>query len=146
MKKNNYSLTKDPIKKLFINIAIPSSIGTIFQTLYNLVDTFFAGKISSEALAAIAQTFPVYFIIIALGVGISIGTTSLIANAIGENKDNKASLYLAQAVFISIIVAILVTIIGIAIAPYIISLMNTDDSTLLLSLDYLNIIFLGCIF
>ena len=84
MKKNNYSLIKDPIKKLFIDIAIPSSIGTIFQTLYNLVDTFFAGKISTEALAALAQTFPVYFIIIALGVGINIGSTSLIANSIGE--------------------------------------------------------------
>jgi len=146
MKKNNYSLTKDPIKKLFIDIAIPSSIGTIFQTLYNLVDTFFAGKISAEALAALAQTFPVYFIIIALGVGINIGTTSLIANSIGEGNDNKASLFLAQAIFIAIIVAILVTLIGIAIAPYIINSMQTSFSTKLLSLDYLNIIFLGCIF
>ena len=116
MKKKQYSLTKDPIVKLFINIAIPSSIGTIFQTLYNLVDTYFAGKISSNALAAIAQTFPVYFIIIALGVGISIGTTSLIANSIGENDKRKASLYLSQAILISIIVAIIVTTIGIIIA------------------------------
>ena len=65
MKKSNYSLTKDPINKLFINIAIPSTVGTIFQTLYNIVDTYFAGKISPESLAAIAQTFPVFFIIIA---------------------------------------------------------------------------------
>jgi len=146
MKNNNYSLTKDPIKKLFINIAIPSSIGTIFQTLYNLVDTFFAGKISAEALAALAQTFPVYFIIIALGVGINIGTTSLIANSIGEKNYKKASLFLAQAIFIAIIVAISVTIIGIAISPYIINSMQTSFGAKLLSLDYLNIIFLGCIF
>ena len=146
MKNNSYSLTKDPIKKLFIEIAIPSSIGTIFQTLYNIVDTFFAGKISAKALAAIAQTFPVYFIIIALGVGISIGTTSLIANAIGEKKDNIASLYLAQSILLAIIVAILVTISGLFIAPYILNMMNTDQSTLFLSLDYLNIIFFGCIF
>ena len=146
MKKNNYSLTNDPIRKLFINIAIPSSIGTIFQTLYNIVDTFFAGQISAEALAAIAQTFPVYFIIIALGVGISIGTTSLIANTIGENNDNKASLYLAQAVLVAIIVALLVTIVGILIAPYIISLLSSSYSASLLSLEYLNIIFLGSIF
>ena len=146
MKKNNYSLTRDPIKKLFIDIAIPSSIGTIFQTLYNLVDTFFAGKISTEALAALAQTFPVYFIIIALGVGINIGSTSLIANSIGEKNNNKASLFLAQAILIAIIVSILVTIIGITIAPYIINNMQTSVSTKLLSLEYLNIIFLGCIF
>ena len=143
---NAPSLTKDPILQLFIRIAIPSSVGTIFQTLYNLVDTFFAGKISPEALAAIAQTFPVYFIIIAIGVGISIGSTSLISNSIGENKEKKASLYLAQSVLLGIVFAFTITIIGIFIAPYAIGMMNTNNSTLLLSLDYINIIFLGSIF
>ena len=74
------SLTQDSIENLFLKIAIPSSVGTIFQTLYNLVDTYFAGKISPESLAAIAQTFPVYFIIIAIGVGSSIGSNYLIYN------------------------------------------------------------------
>ena len=140
------SLTQDSIENLFLKIAIPSSVGTLFQTLYNLVDTYFAGKISPESLAAIAQTFPVYFIIIAIGVGISIGSTSLISNSIGEGLDKKASLYLAQSVLLGIIFAIIITILGILIAPYIIGMMNTKDSTLLLSLDYLNIIFLGSIF
>ena len=85
MAKETLNLTKDPIANLFVKIAIPSSVGTVFMTLYNLVDTYFAGKISAEALAALAQTFPVYFIIIAVGVGLSIGTTSLIANALGAN-------------------------------------------------------------
>ena len=87
------SLLEDPISQLFLRIAIPSSVGTVFMTLYNVVDTFFAGKISAEALAALAQTFPVYFIIIAIGVGLSIGTTSLISNAIGEKKDKQASFF-----------------------------------------------------
>ena len=101
--KNPPSLLKDPISQLFIRIAVPSSVGTVFMTLYNVVDTFFAGKISAEALAALAQTFPVYFIIIAMGVGLSIGTTSLISNAIGEKKDKQASFFLAQSILISII-------------------------------------------
>ena len=148
-KKNNnkpISLTEDPIGQLFIKIAVPSSIGTIFMTLYNIVDTYFAGKISAVALAALAQTFPVYFIIIAIGVGFSIGTTSLIANAIGEKKDNEASFYLAQSILVSILAAIIVSIIGINLGPYIIFLMNPSTLTLNLSMDYLNIIFLGSIF
>ena len=146
MKTNQYSITKDPINKLFINIAIPSSIGTIFQTLYNLVDTYFAGKISAEALAGIAQTFPVYFIIIALGVGISIGTTSLIANSLGEKNESKASLLLAQAVSVAIVLSIIVTFVGIYLGPLILKTMNTNEATILLSIDYLNIIFFGSIF
>ena len=102
-KPKKISLTEDPIVQLFIRIAIPSSVGTIFQTLYNIVDTYFAGKISAEALSAIAQTFPVFFIIIAMGVGLSIGITALIANSLGEKKDKEASYILAQGIILSIV-------------------------------------------
>ena len=64
------NLVGDPITTLLKKIAIPASTGTLFQTLYNVVDTYFAGKISPNALAAIAKSFPLYFIIIATGVGI----------------------------------------------------------------------------
>ena len=57
-------LTKENIIILFKKIAIPASVGTFFQTMYNIVDTYFAGKISPEALSALAKSFPIYFIII----------------------------------------------------------------------------------
>ena len=144
--KKKPDLTKDPISQLFIRIAIPSSVGTIFQTLYNIVDTFFAGKISAEALSAIAQTFPIFFIIIATGVGLSIGTTALIANAIGEKKENEASYFLAQSIILTTITAIIITFIGILLGPYVIETITNSSTSINLSLDYLNIIFLGSIF
>ena len=144
--KKKPNLIEDPIMQLFIKIAVPSSVGTIFMTLYNVVDTFFAGKISAEALAALAQTFPVYFIIIALGVGLSIGTTSLIANAIGEKEVKKASYYLAQSIILAIIAFIIVSFAGIYLGPSIILIMNDSFVIMNLSMDYLNIIFLGSIF
>ena len=71
----NINLIDDDIYKLFWKIAVPSSIGTIFQNLYSLVDSIFAGRMISEiALAAIGQTFPIYFVIIALGIGLSIAS------------------------------------------------------------------------
>ena len=44
-------LLKDNIPKLVRKLAVPAMVGTLFQTLYNVVDTFFAGKISPEALS-----------------------------------------------------------------------------------------------
>ena len=129
MKNNKPNLLEDSIGQLFIKIAIPSSIGTVFMTLYNVVDTYFAGKISPEALAALAQTFPVYFIIIAIGVGLSIGTTSLIANALGDKKIEKASYFLAQSISLAILTATIVTLIGIYLGPSIILLMNDSIAT-----------------
>ena len=79
----------DDIKKLIKKLALPAMIGTLFQTLYNIVDTFFAGKISAEALSALSKSFPVYFIIIATSIGVTVAGTSLIGNSIGEKNEKK---------------------------------------------------------
>ncbi len=147
MTNNHINLKNDNIYNLFIKIAIPSSIGTIFQNLYSIVDSIFAGKMISEsALAAIGQIFPIYFIIIALGVGLSIGTTSLIANSIGKNNLEGAGKIFSQSFILSIIVSIIITIIGIYSSSSIISSINNDKETLKLSLKYIHIIFFGSIF
>ena len=146
MANQNISLKNDSVYSLFIKIAIPSSIGTIFQNLYSVVDSIFAGKMISEsALAAIGQIFPIYFIIIALGIGLSIGTTSLIANNIGANNLENSGKIFAQSFIISIIVSILVTIVGIFLSSSLIWFINKDVETLELSLKYINIIFFGSI-
>ena len=138
-------LTKDKIFNLFKKIAIPASVGTFFQTIYNIVDTFFAGKISPEALSALAKSFPVYFIIIATGVGLGVASTALMANSIGEGNKNQASYYLAQAITFSIFIALIVTVTGIIISVPLLELMGSNEENISLTLDYLNIIFLGSV-
>ena len=147
MADSKINLKDDGIYSLFIKIAIPSSIGTIFQNLYSIVDSIFAGQMISEsALAAIGQIFPIYFVIIALGVGLSIGTTSLIANSIGENNLENSGKVFSQSFILSLIVSIIITLIGIYFSPSIISSINNDQETLGLSIKYINIIFFGSIF
>ena len=91
--ENKLNLTSNSIYKLLTKIAIPSMTGSLFQTLFNLVDTFYAGKISPDALAALAKSFPLYFIIISAGIGIVAGCNSLIANSLGANNKVAASIY-----------------------------------------------------
>ncbi len=147
MVQSHINLKNDDIYSLFIKIAIPSSIGTIFQNLYSVVDSIFAGQMISEsALAAIGQIFPIYFIIIALGVGLSIGTTSLIANSIGENNLENSGKIFSQSFILSILISIVITTLGLYFSPSIISSINNDKETLELSLKYIHIIFFGSIF
>ena len=81
-----------------------------------------------------------------MGVGLSIGTTSLISNAIGEKKDKQGSFFLSQSILLSIVTATFVTLLGIFVGPYVIFAMNDSLVLLNLSMEYLNIIFLGSIF
>ena len=106
------NLTKDPIGPLLKKIAIPASVGTLFQTLFNIVDTFFAGKISPEALSALSKSFPVYFIIIATSIGVTVAGTSLIGNSIGEKNEKNSLFYLSHIVYFTVIISIIITFLG----------------------------------
>ena len=140
---NQLKLTKDPIWELLRKVTIPASIGSLFQTFYNLVDTWFAGKISAQAISAIAKSFPLYFLIIAVGVGVGASTNALIGNSIGEKKINKASLYVAQSVIFALFVSILVAFLGINTSDFFLSVMGSDAASINLSKDYLDVIFYG---
>ena len=109
---NNMSsdLTVGKISNLIRMIAIPAVVGTFFQTLYNIVDVKFAGMISPYALTGLSKVFPVYFVIIALSAGLSIGSTALVSNYLGKKDFNKASLLFSQSILVAIFGAIFVAI------------------------------------
>ena len=139
------NFTKDPLPSLFKKIAIPAIIATLFQTLFNVVDTFFAGKISAEALSALAKSFPIYFILIAASVGVTVGGTSLIANSIGEKNKTNILNYFGQTIIYGIILSFIVTFIGLFFASNIFSLMGSTIEVINLGLKYTNVIFSGSI-
>jgi Na+-driven multidrug efflux pump len=91
-------LTTGPVRPLLRSIALPAGIGMFCNTLFNLTDTFFAGRISTEAVAGLSISFPVFFLILATGAGLGTGTTALMANALGARQRDEARLLAAQAI------------------------------------------------
>ncbi len=138
-------LTKDNITTLIKKIAVPASIGTFFQTMYNLVDSKFAGLISPEALTAIVKSFPIYLIIIAASVGISAGTTALISNTLGKKDNEKASVLFAQSILVALLITLIVTSIGIISMKEILLILKSNEQIISYALDYMKIIFSGSI-
>ena len=136
-------LIKDNIPKLIRKIAVPASVGTLFQTLYNVVDSFFAGKISPEALSALSKSFPIYFIIVGTCIGVTVASTSLIANSIGESNEEKTLNYFTHSIYYGIIVSIIIAFIGLTYADNIFDIMVTSPEVKSLGLEYTNIIFIG---
>ena len=138
-----YKLTKDPIWFLLRKVTIPASVGSLFQTFYNLVDTWFAGQISAEAIGAIAKSFPIYFTIIAVGVGIGAATNAMIGNAIGEKKERVASMFIAQSLIFALVISVFVTLFGLNASNFLLGVMGSDAAGITLTRKYLDIIFYG---
>ena len=137
------NITSNPISKLLKEIAIPASIGSLFQTLFNIVDTFFAGKISPEALAALAKSFPLYFLIISAGIGIVAGANSLIANSFGERNKIAASIYTYNTLTYALIVGLVITFLGLFFSYDLLKFMGSNQESIMLAKQYTDIIFSG---
>jgi len=139
------NLLKDEVSLLVRKLAVPASVGTLFQTLYTIVDTFYAGKISPEALSALSKSFPIYFLIIATSNGVTVAGTSLIGSSIGEKKEKNVLSYIGNVIIYSIIISLVVSILGFAFGEKIFLLMNSSQEVTILGLEYINVIFLGAI-
>ncbi|MGF1474710.1 MAG: MATE family efflux transporter [Geminicoccaceae bacterium] len=138
-------LTTAPIPGLIRRLAVPAGTGFFFNTLYNVVDSIYAGMWSTEALAALAISFPIFFLIIASSAGFGQGTTALIANALGSNDERRARHLFAQSLVLAFGVGILLPILALSIADPVLALLGNQETTIELALDYLIPIMLGSV-
>ena len=139
------NLLKDEISLLVRKLALPASIGTLFQTLFTIVDTFYAGKISPEALSALSKSFPIYFIIIATSIGVTVAGTSLIGSCIGEKNEKNVLSYFANVIVYAVIISVAVSFLGFGVGEKVFLLMNSSQEVTILGLEYINVIFLGTV-
>ena len=137
---------KDSIPRLLLKIAAPASTGFFFNTMYNVVDTYWGGQLSTETLAALSLSFPVFFIIVATGAGISAGTTALIANSLGGGEESKALKYHAQAMIFGIVATVVMAVLLFGSLSPIFKLFNPTADLLAVTMNYMQIIVGGAIF
>jgi len=122
------------------------TVGFFFNTMYNVVDSFYAGRISTSALVAMALSFPVFFIIIAISQGISRGSSALIANAIGAEDVEKEKLLSSQIYSLGLICAITLSVIGLNAAPSLFRILGAEGESFDLAMAYISPLFIGAVF
>ena len=146
MRKNSQTLTTQSIPALIKQLAIPASIGMFFNTMYNVVDTFYAGLISTQAISALTLSFMIFFLIIGFGYGFSSAITALLGNALGKKRYKLASIYAHKGLIFVPLIGLTLSIIGYFFAPSLFMFLGAKDEYLQISLDYINPILFGAIF
>lgn len=136
----NLDLTKDPIPHLLRKIAIPASVGMFFNTMYYLVDNFYAGMLSSTALAGISLAAPIYFMGLAVSIGVGQGTNALVGNAQGAGDQQLAEQIGGRAISFSWISAFIIGLLILISAPTLFAMMSAEGSYTGDAMKYLSII------
>jgi len=143
--KKSERLGKEKIGKLLIKLSVPAIIGMVIQSLYNIVDTIYVGKLSTEALSALSLAFPIQMIIIALGVGTGVGASSLISRLLGAGNKERAENAAEHVFFIAIIFGVVTAIVGGFFAEDIIKLFTDSKQLINLTMQYIPVIMIGSI-
>ncbi len=117
-------LTDGPVSGHFRSLAIPAAMGMLFTTLYNVVDVYFAGQISTDAQAGLAIGFQAFFIMMAVGFGTGSAMSALVGNARGKKDDAQARKTAMQGLAFAIVVTGILIVFGFFAGPLLITLVS----------------------
>ncbi|WP_031389450.1 MATE family efflux transporter [Kineothrix alysoides] len=137
-------MTKGSPSKLIVKFIIPLIIGNIFQQLYTMVDTIIVGRfLGVQALAAVGATGTITFLIFGFMQGLTTGFTVLTAQRFGAGDIEGLKKSVGNAVFLSVIVTVIMTIVSIAGMDKLLSIMNTPEDIFEMSKTFVVIMCIG---
>ena len=139
---NREQILNGSLMKAILTLSIPVVINSFLQTMYNLTDTYWLGKLGTEELAAINLVSPVQNIVINFGAGITVAGSVLISQYIGAKKDEEAK-SMANHIFVCAMIFSIVCAILVAMStPMIVTWLGAEGETFLYSKTYLQLVVL----
>lgn len=135
--------TQGSIAKATLLLAIPMILEMAMESVFAVVDIFFVAGLGTEAVATVGLTEAMITLLYAVAIGLSMGTTAIVARRIGEHDVEGASLSAGQAIWIGLTVSVAVAVIGYYYAENILILMGADDEVLGVGIPYTRLMFVG---
>ena len=139
-------MTQTPVPKLILKLSVPTIISMLVTGIYNSADTFFVGKISTEATAAVGIVFSVMAIIQAIGFMCGQGSGNYLARMLGANDTKQANEVASTGFALSLIIGTLIALVGIFLVEPISDMLGATETTLADTKNYMRIILLGAPF
>ena len=139
-------LEKEDVTKALLKLSIPMIMGMMMQVFYNLVDTYFIGRLEDpNQLAAANIAFPVFVLLMAIANIIGTGAASYISRCLGKKDYENANKTASISFMLVVIFSLIVTIFGVLFCSSIVKLLGTSDEVYNYTYEYVKIMFLGSV-
>ena len=146
MNSNQRQITEGVIWKQLLIFFFPILLGTFFQQMYNTVDTIIVGRVvGTTALAAVGATGPLVNMVNGFFIGISSGATVILSQNYGAGNRQGVQDALHTGVTLSLVLGAIITVLGVGLGPWVMSLMNMPKNCMGDASVYLRIYFAGAI-
>jgi putative MATE family efflux protein len=138
-------LTEGPVGRTLITLTVPMLFGIISMVIFNLVDTFFVGRLGAVELAALSFTFPVVLVIASIAMGLGIGTSAVISVAIGEGNTHKVQRLTTDSLMLSLLIVAVFAVAGLLTIDRVFTALGASPDILPLIRRYMKIWYIGVI-
>jgi putative MATE family efflux protein len=122
--------TKIPLKRAVFLLAVPMVLELVLESTFAVVDIFFVSKLGASAIATVGLTETLLFLLYAIGIGLAMAVTAIVARRIGEGNAGEAALTAVQAIWIALLASVPFAVVGIVFAQDLLRLMGADAWTL----------------
>jgi putative MATE family efflux protein len=122
--------TKIALRRAVFLLAVPMVLELVLESTFAVVDIFFVGKLGSSAVATVGLTETLLFLLYAIGIGLAMAVTAVVARRIGEGKHEEAAVTAVQAIWIAVLASVPFAVAGIVHAEDLLRLMGADAWTL----------------
>jgi putative MATE family efflux protein len=140
------NFTEGSIIKSIFGLSLPIIFANLLQTVYQLTDTFWVGRLGAEAVAAVSLSFPITFLMLSIGGGLFIAGSILVAQYKGKGNIQQVDYVSAQSLMMLLMVTFIITPVGYFTAGPLMELIGAEADVLPQATSYLQIIFLGSVF
>lgn len=127
-----------PIVRTLIRLALPTTIAFVFQTLFNFVDRFFVSRLGELPLAALGMAFTLQSVLIAVGAGVGVGTSSIVARRIGAGRRGDARRHAEHSLMIAVLAGLLFGLLGPRLSDPFFELLGASAEMKPYVLEYIN--------
>src|SRR5262249_54174220 len=121
---HRHDYTAGPIGHALLLLAVPMVLEVVLESVFAVVNVFWVGRLGPNAIATVGLTEAMFSTIYALGLGLGIGATAMVARRIGEKQPDGAARAAVQAIMLGVLVAIPVAVVGGGFAPALLRLMG----------------------
>lgn len=141
--KNQARLIKGSVSKILIKLTIPMTFGIVGMVAFNLVDTYFVGRLGTKELAALSFTFPVVLFVNSLALGLGIGASAIISRAIGEGDQHRVKRLTTDSLVLAIFLVTLFVVVGLFTIDPVFRLLGARGEMLDMVRQYMGIWYFG---
>lgn len=147
LNNRTFELGNDSIQRLLIRYSTPAMVAMFVSSMYNLVDTIFVGYgAGTLALAALAVSWPVQMVVVAIGMAVGIGTASVVSRSLGANDRARAERVAGTSFAVIGLVSVCMTVLGFLFLRPLLRMFGATDAIMPHAVDYISVIFLGNFF